>query len=73
MRILIAEDDQVLADGLLRSLRNAGYAAEIRPVTTEAGINYRVRISNLATQQEAAALGAKLKAQMGFAEPKVSK
>jgi hypothetical protein len=42
-------------------------------VTTEAGINYRVRISNLATQQEAAALGAKLKAQMGFAEPKVSK
>ena len=26
MRILIAEDDQVLADGLLRSLRNAGYA-----------------------------------------------
>ena len=28
MRILIAEDDQVLADGLLRSLRNAGYAAD---------------------------------------------
>ena len=26
MRILIAEDDQVLADGLLRSLRSAGYA-----------------------------------------------
>ena len=24
MRILIAEDDQVLADGLLRSLRNSG-------------------------------------------------
>lgn len=28
MRILIAEDDQVLADGLLRSLRNAGYSAD---------------------------------------------
>ena len=28
MRILIAEDDQVLADGLLRSLRNAGYAVD---------------------------------------------
>ena len=28
MRILIAEDDQVLADGLLRSLRAAGYAAD---------------------------------------------
>ena len=28
MRILIAEDDQVLADGLLRSLRNAGAAVD---------------------------------------------
>ena len=28
MRILIAEDDQVLADGLLRSLRAAGYATD---------------------------------------------
>lgn len=28
MRILIAEDDQVLADGLLRSLRQAGYAVD---------------------------------------------
>ena len=29
MRILIAEDDQVLADGLLRSLRAAGYAVDV--------------------------------------------
>jgi two-component system, OmpR family, response regulator len=28
MRILIAEDDQVLADGLLRALRTAGYAVD---------------------------------------------
>ena len=28
MRILIAEDDQVLADGLLRTLRNAGAAVD---------------------------------------------
>ncbi len=28
MRVLIAEDDQVLADGLLRSLRAAGFAAD---------------------------------------------
>ena len=28
MRILIAEDDQVVADGLLRSLRSAGYAVD---------------------------------------------
>jgi two-component system, OmpR family, response regulator len=28
VRVLIAEDDQTLADGLLRSLRGAGYAAD---------------------------------------------
>jgi two-component system OmpR family response regulator len=28
MRVLIAEDDQVLADGLLRSMRGAGFAAD---------------------------------------------
>ncbi len=28
MRILIAEDDRLLADGLLRSLRNAGYSVD---------------------------------------------
>jgi two-component system, OmpR family, response regulator len=28
VRILIAEDDQVLADGLMRSLRNLGYAVD---------------------------------------------
>jgi two-component system, OmpR family, response regulator len=28
MRLLIAEDDQVLADGLLRSLRSAGYSVD---------------------------------------------
>jgi len=73
-RVYLADaSDQGAALKIYDQLRNAGYAAEIRPVTTEAGINYRVRISNLATQQEAAALGAKLKAQMGFAEPKVSK
>ena len=33
---LIAEDDQVLADGLLRSLRNAGYAVDQVSSGTEA-------------------------------------
>ncbi len=28
MRILIAEDDQVIADGLLRALRSTGYAVD---------------------------------------------
>ena len=36
MRILIAEDDQVLADGLLRALRNAGYAVDQVGSGTEA-------------------------------------
>jgi two-component system OmpR family response regulator len=36
MRILIAEDDQVLADGLMRSLRNAGAAVDYVASGTEA-------------------------------------
>ena len=36
MRILIAEDDQVLADGLLRALRNTGYAVDQVNTGTEA-------------------------------------
>src|SRR5688572_32948863 len=37
MRILIAEDDQVLADGLLRSLRASGAAVDHVASGTEAG------------------------------------
>jgi hypothetical protein len=73
-RVYLADaNDQ---DGALRiydQLRNAGYAADIRPVKSEAGTTYRVRISNLASKREAEALGGKLKGQMGIAEPKVSK
>jgi two-component system OmpR family response regulator len=36
MRILIAEDDQVLADGLLRALRGSGYAVDQVATGTEA-------------------------------------
>ena len=73
-RLYLADaGDQATALKAYDQLRNAGYAAQIRPVTSDAGINYRVRISNLATKEEAAALGAKLKAQLGFAEPKVSR
>jgi hypothetical protein len=73
-RIYLADaNEQAGALQIYDRLRGAGYAAQIHPVTTEAGINYRVRISGLATKEEAVALGAKLKAQMGFAEPQVSK
>ena len=54
-------------------IRNAGYAAEIRPVTGEAGTIYRVRISHLASKEEAAVLAGKLKGKMGIAEPKVTR
>ena len=73
-RVYLAEaNDQDTALKTYDGLRHAGYAAEIRPVTSEAGTNYRVRISNLATREEAAALGAKLKTQLGLGEPKVSR
>ena len=36
MRILIAEDDQVLADGLLRTLRTSGAAVDHVASGTEA-------------------------------------
>ena len=38
MRILIAEDDQVLADGLLRSLSAAGAAVDHVASDTEADV-----------------------------------
>lgn len=73
-RLYLADaPDQAAALKIYDQLRGAGYAAHIRPVTSDAGINYRVRISGLATKEEAAALGAKLKTQLGFAEPKISR
>lgn len=53
--------------------RNAGYPADIRPVSGQSGTTYRVRISHLASQQEAAVLAARLKTQLGVADPKVSR
>ena len=58
--------DQDGALSLYDQLRNAGYAAQIRPVSTEAGTTYRVRISNFATREEAAAFGEKLKGKFGI-------
>jgi len=73
-RVYLAEaDNQGDALGLYQQLRSAGYAAEIRPVKTADGLIYRVRISNLPSRQDAAALAAKLEGKMGIAEPKVSK
>ena len=55
-------------------LRDAGYAAEIRPLKSAAGpMIYRVRIAHLPSRQEAEALAGKLKGRLGITGPKVSR
>lgn len=72
-KVYVAEAaTQEAALGVYDALRNAGYAAEIRPAKTGAAQVYRVRISNLTNRNEAEALGARLRGSMGVAEPKVS-
>jgi cell division septation protein DedD len=46
---------------LYDSLRREGYPARIQPQPADGGQLYRVRLSGLATEQEANALGARLK------------
>ena len=73
-RVYLAEaNDQNSALKIYDELRNAGYAAEIRPVKKEEATVYRVRISHLASKQEAEVLGGKLKGKMGITEPKASR
>jgi hypothetical protein len=57
---------------LYDQLRNAGYAAELRPVKDADKIVYLVRIRHLPSRAEAQALGDSLKGKFGIAEPKVS-
>lgn len=72
-KVYVAEAaTQEAALGVYDALRNAGYAAEIRPAKSGAAQVYRVRISNLTNRNEAEALGARLRGSMGVAEPKVS-
>jgi len=60
--------DQKPALAAYGALRAAGYPAVVRPLKKDDGsIEYRVRIPNLATQQDAEATAAKLKA-LGLAE-----
>lgn len=73
-KVTLAEaNNQDDALSIYDRLRDAGYAAEIRPLKTEAGQIYRVSISHLPNQREAEALAGKLKGRMGIAEPKVSR
>lgn len=54
-------------------LRNAGYAAEIRPLKGEEATTFRVRISNLMSKKEAELLGTALKGKFGITDTRVSK
>jgi cell division septation protein DedD len=69
---LVEANNQGDALRVYNQLRSAGYAAEIRSEKTKAGLVFRVRISNLPNQREAAVLAVKLRGQMGITEPKVS-
>ena len=52
-------------------LRDAGYAAEIRPLRQEAGVIYVVRIRNLPTRADAQALAGQLRGRFGVDNPRV--
>lgn len=58
--------------GTYDRLRVAGYPAVIRPVSSDAGTIYRVRILGLPSRAEALALSRRLKAEQEIAEPSVS-
>jgi len=54
---------------LYDQLREAGYPAEILPLTAERGYDYSVRVRSLASESEAAALAARMKALLPALEP----
>ena len=73
-KVYLAEaNNQADALAVYDRLRDAGYAAEIQPLKTEAGQIYRVRLAHLPSREEAQALAARLKGKLGIAEPKVSR
>lgn len=69
---LASVDTQAAALAVYDAARDNGYAAEIRPAGAGDKQVYRVRIANLPSKAEAAALAAKLRGQFGAAEPRVS-
>ncbi len=72
-RVYLAEvgtQDEALK--IYDDLRTGGYAAEIRPLRKEDATTFRVRISNLMSKPEAAALGDALKGRFGITKFRVS-
>ncbi len=64
--------DQAVALAAYDRLRAAGYPAVMRPVKTAERVDYRVRVQNFPTQQDAAMAAERLKA-LGFAEAAIAK
>jgi hypothetical protein len=71
--VLASVDTQADALKVYDDVRNAGYAAEIQPLSDGEKRSYNVRITRLPTEKEARALAAGLKGKFGIAEPKVSR
>lgn len=69
---LARADTQKAALEVYDRLRDAGYAAEIFPVKSGAGHEYRVRISRLSTKADAEALVDQLRGTAGVEDPQVS-
>lgn len=68
----VVSTDQAVALAAYDRLRAAGYPAVMRPVKTAERVDYRVRLQNFPTQQDAAAAVERLKA-LGLTEATVSK
>jgi hypothetical protein len=67
---LAEADTQAAALKVYDEVRDAGYAAEIRPRVDSGKTIYRVRIANLPSQAEAQTLAAQLKGKYGITELK---
>lgn len=65
-------DTQQGALAIYDQVREAGYAAQIRPVSAEGKLVYYVRIANLPSKAEAESLAAQLRGKYGVANPSVS-
>ncbi len=73
-KLYVAEaPDQQEALKVYDAVREAGYPAEIRPLSTGGRLVYRVRVSNLPSEPEAHALGTRLKSVPGVTEARASR
>ena len=71
--VLATVEDQNAALEVYDRVREAGYAAEIRPSKEAEKRTYAVRIAGLPSKAEAEALAAQLRGRNGVAEPRVTR